>query len=134
VVAAVMSGTPREDVVWRYAVSLATIKRWMKQWRETGDLALKRSPGRPSVKMGPLLAALPARLAEHGDARLEDQCAWWYEQTRVAVSTATMSRAIARLDWTRKKVTEGERAEGGGANSVASSHHARPTGGSRLRG
>jgi len=53
--------------------------------------------------MGPLLAALPARLAEHGDARLEDQCAWWYEQTRVAVSTATMSRAIARLDWTRKK-------------------------------
>ena len=103
VVAAVMSGMPREEVVWRYAVSLATIKRWLKQWRETGDLGLKRSPGRPSVKMGPLLAALPARLTEQADVRLEDQCAWWREQSGVEVSTATMSRAIARLNWTRKK-------------------------------
>lgn len=103
VVAAVDSGMPREEVVWRFAVSLATIKRWLKQRRETGELALKRSPGRPSVKMGPLLAALPARLTEQADARLEDQCAWWREQSGVSVSTATMSRAIARLNWTRKK-------------------------------
>lgn len=103
VVVAVQSGLPREDVVWRYAVSLATIKRWLKQWRETGDLAPKRSPGRPGVKIGPLVAALPERLAEHGDTRLDDQCAWWREQAGVEVSTATMSRAITRLGWTRKK-------------------------------
>lgn len=103
VVAAVESGMPREDVVWRFAVSLASIKRWMKQWRETKDLAPKASPGRPAVKIGALVTVLPERLAAHGDARLADQCAWWQEQTGVEVSTATMSRAITRLGWTRKK-------------------------------
>ncbi len=103
VVAAVDSGMPREEVVWRFAVSLPTIKRWLKQRRETGTLALKRSPGRPGVKMGALLEALPARMAERADARLRDQCAWWCERSGVQVSTATMSRAITRLDWTRKK-------------------------------
>ena len=102
-IAAVVSGTPREDVVWRYAVSLATIKRWMKQWRETGTLAPKRSPGRPGVKIGALVAALPARLAEHADATLDEQCTWWSEMSGVAVSTATMSRALTRLRETRKK-------------------------------
>lgn len=103
VIAAVASGTPREDVVWRYAVSLATIKRWLKQWRETGDLALKRSPGRPGVKIGALVEALPERLAERADATLAEHCSWWRETVGVDVSTATMSRAITRLDWTRKK-------------------------------
>jgi transposase len=103
VIAAVASGTPREDVVWRFAVSLATIKRWLKQWRETRDLAPKRSPGRPGVKIGALVEALPARLSEHADATLDEQCSWWHEASGVAVSTATMSRAIARVGWTRKK-------------------------------
>ena len=102
-IAAVVSGTPREDVVWRYAVSLATIKRWLKQWRETSDLAPKRSSGRPGVKIGALLPALPARLVEHADATLDEQCAWWADVSGVTVSTATMSRALARLRETRKK-------------------------------
>jgi transposase len=103
VIAAVASGTPREEVVWRYAVSLATLKRWLKQWRETGDLAVKPIPGRPGVKIGALVEALPARLAEHGDATLDEQCSWWREVSGGEVSAATMSRAIHRLGWTRKK-------------------------------
>jgi hypothetical protein len=42
----------RDEVVWRYAVSLAKLKRWPKQWRETGDLVAKRSPGQAGVKIG----------------------------------------------------------------------------------
>jgi hypothetical protein len=53
--------------------------------------------------MGPLKAALPARLAERPDATLAELCSWWREAAGVAVSTATMSRTISRLDWTRKK-------------------------------
>ncbi len=103
VVVAVSSGMPREDVAMRFAVSVPTITRWLRLKRETGGLAPKPVPGPPAVKRSALLAALPARLAEHADVRLDDQCEWWREQTGVAVSTATMSRAIARLDWTRKK-------------------------------
>ena len=37
------------------------------------------------------------------DATLEQHCSWWQERTGVGVSTATMSRAITALAWTRKK-------------------------------
>ena len=103
VVAAVERGTKRSEVVEAFAVSLPTIKRWLKQRRETGGLAPKPIPGPPAIKRDALLAALPARLAEHGDATLEAHCSWWSETAEVEVSTATMSRAITALAWTRKK-------------------------------
>src|SRR6187402_1999664 len=95
VVTAVERGMKRAEAVQTFAVSLPTIKRWLKQRRETGDLAPKPIPGPPALKRDALLAALPERLAEHADATLEEHCSWWQERTRGEVSTATMSRAIA---------------------------------------
>jgi transposase len=103
VVSAVERGMKRAEAVETFAVSLATLKRWLKQRRETGDLAPKPIPGPPAIKRDALLEALPARLAEHADATLEAHCSWWGETAGVEVSTATMSRAITALDWTRKK-------------------------------
>jgi transposase len=90
-------------VVEAFAVSLPTIKRWLKRRRETGGLAPKPIPGPPAIKRDALLEALPTRLAEHADATLEQHCSWWQGRTGVAVSLATMSRAITALAWTRKK-------------------------------
>ena len=103
VVAAVERGTKRSDVVEAFAVSLPTIKRWLRQRRETGGLAPKPIPGPPALKRDALLEALPARLAGHADATLDAHCSWWQETTGGEVSTATMSRAITALAWTRKK-------------------------------
>jgi transposase len=103
VVAAVERGTKRSEVVETFAVSLPTLKRWLKQRRETGKLAPKPIPGPPAIKRGALLEVLPARLAEYADATLEEHCSWWSELTGGEVSTATMSRAITALAWTRKK-------------------------------
>jgi transposase len=103
VVAAVERGTKRVEVVETFAVSLPTMKRWLKQQRDTGDLAPKPIPGPPAVKRDALVEALPARLAEQSDATLEEHCSWWRERTGVKVSTATMSRAITAFGWTRKK-------------------------------
>src|SRR5918995_4989965 len=103
VVGAVERGMRRVEAVETFAVSLPTIKRWLKQRRETGDLAPKPIPGPPAIKRDALLEALPARLTEQADATLEEHCSWWHEQSGVAVSTATMSRAITALEWTRKK-------------------------------
>ena len=102
VVVAVDSGQPREEVARRFAVSQSTIKRWPRQRRETGALAPKPVPGPARVKTVGLAEALPARLAEHGNATLAAQCAWWREQSGQAASVATLSRAIAALGWTRK--------------------------------
>jgi transposase len=103
VVRAVVIGTPREDVARQFAVSVATITRWLRLKRETGDLAPKPVPGPTAIKTDALVAALPERLAARADATLEEQCAWWRGVSGVEVSTATMSRALMRLGCTRKK-------------------------------
>jgi len=103
VVRAVIMGTPREAVAQQFAVSIPTITRWLRLRRETGGLTPRPVPGPPAVKANALLEALPARLADRADATLEEQCSWWRDVSGVEVSTATMSRALTRLDQTRKK-------------------------------
>ena len=103
VVRAVVIGTPRDEVATTFAVSSATITRWLRLKRETGRLAPKPVPGPVAVKTEALMAALPERLVEHADATLDEQCSWWRGVSGVSVSTATMSRALARLGRTRKK-------------------------------
>src|SRR5688572_10960639 len=103
VVRAVAIGTPRDEVAATFAVSSATITRWLRLQRETGRLAPRPVPGPMAVKTEAVMAALPERLVEHADATLAEQCSWWREASGVQVSTATMSRALARLGCSRKK-------------------------------
>lgn len=101
---AVDQGTPRAEVVRVFGVSLPTIKRWRQRRRETGNLAPSPRPGPPGPKRAGLRAGLLPQLAAHPDATLEQHCTWWEQAHGVRVSTATMSRVIARdLGWTRKK-------------------------------
>ena len=103
VLRAVDQGYPREEIVKLLGVSRATIKRYLKQRRETGTIAPKAIPGRPAKKLGLLQAELGAQLQAHDDLRLEDQCRLWEQTHEVQVSTTTMSQAIKRIGWTRKK-------------------------------
>ena len=96
-------GTPRDEVAAQFLVSVPTIERWLRQKRETGGLAPKPVPGPVAVKTTALLEALPERLAAHADATLEEHCSWWRDVAGVEVSIATVSRALTRLNWTRKK-------------------------------
>ncbi len=102
--AAVDRGVPRTQVASLFGVSPATIKRWLQCWRETGGIALKPRPGRPSEKMAALRAGLLPQLEAHPDATLEEHCRWWEEAHQMSVSHATMSRVIIEhFGWTRKK-------------------------------
>jgi transposase len=103
VIRAVEAGRPREEVAARFEVSVPTIERWVRLKRETGGLARRPVPGSVAVKTTGLQAVLPERLAGHADATLADHCSWWREASGWHVSTATMSRALTRLGWTRKK-------------------------------
>lgn len=103
VIRAVEAGRPREEVAARFEVSVPSIERWVRLKRETGGLARRPVPGPVAVKTAGLAAALPGRLAEHADATLADHCDWWRDVSGRTVSTATMSRALTRLGWPRKK-------------------------------
>src|ERR1700704_4502630 len=54
VVKAVDEGLSRGEIVKLFGVSEATIKRYLKQRRETGNLAPKPIPGYPPRKVGAL--------------------------------------------------------------------------------
>ena len=104
--AALDRGLTRTEVVESFGISLATLKRWLKSRREGGDLSPRHSPGRKRriVATPEQRDALSEQLRENDTATLRRHCELWEETTGVAVSEATMSRAIRlRLGWSRKK-------------------------------
>ena len=103
VVRAVDQGYKRADISKLLGVSRATIKRYLKQRRETGELGVRPIPGRPSKKFAPLQQGLVAQLETYPDATLEAHCQVWEQEHGLRVSTTTMGRAIRRVGWTRKK-------------------------------
>src|SRR5439155_14084518 len=90
VVRAVDQGYQRADIIKVFGVSRATIKRYLKQRRETGIIEAKPHPGRPPKKFAPLQAGLVAQLQTHDDATLATHCQLWQEEHGVAVSQSTM--------------------------------------------
>ena len=103
VLQAVDNGYPRAEIIKLFGVSRATIKRYLKQRRETGAINVRPIPGRPSKKFAPLQAGLVAQLQAYPDATLEIHCQIWEQEHGLRVSTTTMGRAIRRIGWTRKK-------------------------------
>ena len=103
--AAIDRGVPRREVTELFGLSRSTIKRWLKRRRLTGDVAIHKIPGRPSVKGEALREWLPSHLKRNPDLSLKEHREAFEEQTGVDVSEATMSRQIARLPggWPLKK-------------------------------
>ena len=87
----------------RFAVGLASVKRYLRQWRTTGDLTPRPHPGRPRAIPPAEHDRLVALLAADPDATLADYCARWEAETGVTVSRSTLCRAQRRVDWTVKK-------------------------------
>ncbi len=102
---AVNQGKPRAEIIKTFEVSQATIKRYLKLRRETGEVRAKAIPGRPAKKGAALQAGLRSQLEAYPDATLAEHCELWESEHSMQVSTASMSRAIHRLGWTRKKKT-----------------------------
>ena len=84
----------------------ATIKRWLKRRRETGDVEPKAIPGRPPRKGVMLKEWLPKHLEANDDLTLEEHRQAFEDEFGQTVSTSTIGRAIASLPdggWPIKK-------------------------------
>lgn len=103
VLGAIDAGHTQAQVAELFAVSVTTIKRYLNQRRETGHVLPKAIPGRPAKKAALLQAYLPAQLEAHPDATRQEHVRLLQAQQGIQVSTASISRARAALDWTRKK-------------------------------
>ena len=105
VLAAVDRGTAYAEVSRLFGVSLATIGRYVRRRRETGEVAARPSPGRtPRIcQNAEERRALWAQLEANPEATLERHRELWEERGGARVSVPTMSRAIRRLGWTYKQ-------------------------------
>jgi transposase len=103
IVQAVDEGESPEDVATRFAVSVATVYRYLALRRKQGHLEPKPKPGRPRSIPTEAEAALRAQVDGAQDATLAEYCTAWVEAGGTPVSEATMSRMLARLGLPRKK-------------------------------
>ena len=103
-------GMNQPAVAARFAVSLASVKRYLQQWRTSGDLTPRPHPGRHRAIPPPAHDRLIALFTADPDARLADYCARWEAETGVVVSASTMCRAQQRVGWTGKKGSDRHRA------------------------
>lgn len=103
VLQAIAVGQSQASVAKTFSVSVATIKRYLKQRRETGHVLPKAIPGRPAVKGAVLRAHLRAQLEAHSDVTREERCRLFQQAHGITVSPVSISRARMALGWTRKK-------------------------------
>src|SRR5437868_9831795 len=80
VLRAVDEGKSQAQISERFQVSRATIKRYVKQQRETGNVLQRPIPGRPA-RRGTAL-----QMEAHPDASQNDYCQWWEAEHSMPVS------------------------------------------------
>src|SRR5215212_70080 len=104
---AVDCGIPKEELVGIFGVSMSTIDRYLRQRRQTGEIAPGRTPRRT-----PLICAtieerrsLWRQLEENDAATLERHCELWESKQRVRISVSTMCRPCASWVGRRDRVT-----------------------------
>ena len=103
VVEAVGQGDHPAEVSRTFKVSLASVKRFVKQKRERGHLRSRLPPGRPRTLSARHEAVLVEQVKKHQDASLEEHAELLKEVTGRQVSLMTVQRTLLRLSITRKK-------------------------------
>ena len=100
---AVTSGQAPAEVARTMDVSVSSVRRYVRTAAAGRSLEPGRSPGGPRKIPAADEDALRAQVAAAPEATLAEHCATWADAGHVAVSTATMHRALRRLGLTRKK-------------------------------
>lgn len=103
IVAAVDAGTPKAEVARRFAVSLSSVKRYVALRHQRGSLLPLPRPSRTPTIRPADEEALWAQLVAQPTAILAEHCRLWEQSHGVRPGLSTMSRAIRKLGWTRKK-------------------------------
>ena len=103
IVTSVISGQDIHDVAKRYQVSSRTVWRYLKQYREQGNLTPGNHPGRPPKLTPEQREILHEQLKDHPSLTLSERVKLLAHETGVKLSISTMQRWVRRLRYSRKK-------------------------------
>src|SRR5215210_1769071 len=102
IVTAVQGGMSQSEAAKTFGVSIASVERFIRQWRVAGHVDPRPRPPRGKA-IGPAdLPALAAQLAAHPFAPIPEQCRLWEQSHGRRLHRVTMGRAIRELGWTRR--------------------------------
>ena len=105
VLAAVDRGIPRKEVVRTFGVSMPTLERYLSLRKQTGEIGPPQPPGSAPSLTATIeeRSALWRQLEENDGATLERHCKLWESKHGDRVSVPTISRAVRKLGWTKKR-------------------------------
>lgn len=86
-----------------FQVSRATVGRWRTRQRTTGTVQPRPIPGRPRSVAAVLDAGIVALVQSQPDATLAELAQQWNATQPQPVSPSSVSRAVRRAGWSRKK-------------------------------
>src|SRR5262245_21880627 len=88
----------------RFQVGIATVKRWLARFHKTGDVSPRPHGGvHPARVSGEDWPVLKKVVSEHSDGTLSELIETYREESGEVLSSATLSRTLKRMGWTRKK-------------------------------
>src|SRR5207237_7075785 len=92
------------EIATRFGVGTAFVKKMLRQWRATGDLApLAHGGGKPPSLTPRQRQLLKRKVREQADISLAELQSLLAEQASVQVHVATIARALAGLGQPLKK-------------------------------
>jgi putative transposase len=90
-----------EATATMFGIGRASLDRWLRRLRETGDVLPKPRGGNNPRKVDD--EWLRAHAEGNPDARIPDRIAAWAEHSGKTVSHGAMWNAMQRIGWTHKK-------------------------------
>ena len=106
IILALQSGQARPEVAERFSISVSTVGRLAKQWREQNDLSPRPITGRPRAIGDTEIELLQALIATQKDATLESLSQALQEQTGKKISLSALQRNLIWLGYSYKKRPE----------------------------
>lgn len=100
-------GQSKSAIARTFMVSLSSVKRYIQRYEAQGHVrptVQRRMQGKLSQR---LLKRLERQVATYPDYTLAQHAEVWQVKQHMLVSESTLSRAIRRMGWTRKKKTVG---------------------------
>lgn len=96
----------QEEIGNIFQIGISTIKRWLKKYRETGDLNPNYDKqGRPTRINERGLETISKAIEINNTITLEDLSNIYFKKHKVKVGRSVLSRVLAKLNLRRKKLS-----------------------------
>jgi transposase len=103
IILALQSGQTRPEIAERFSISVSTVGRLAKQWREQNDLSPRPITGRPRAIPDAERERLQTLITTQKDATLESLSQALQEQTGRKISISALQRNLIWLSYSYKK-------------------------------